>query len=83
MKINNMPDKIASAASYCVSGTLVCGGGVAQWINDLDWNKVAVISGILVGIATLLMNAWYKSQTLKAYRDSIVRGIPISPPEGD
>ncbi|GAA0467976.1 hypothetical protein GCM10009413_00030 [Tatumella punctata] len=56
---------------------------MAQWINDLDWNKIAVISGIIVGVATLLVNAWYKSQTLKAYKDSIARGIPSAPPEGD
>ena len=77
MKI--MPDKIASAVSYCVSGTLVCGGSVSQWIHNLDWNQVAVISGVLIGIATFFVNAWYKRQMLKTYRDAVSRGI-ISPP---
>lgn len=77
--IKSMPDKIASAASYCVSGTLVCGGGVSQWIHDLDWNQVAVISGVVIGIATFIVNIWYKQQMLKTYRDATNRGI-ISPP---
>ncbi|MCC3745308.1 class II holin family protein [Rouxiella badensis] len=77
--IKSMPDKIASAASYCVSGTLVCGGSVSQWIHDLDWNQVAVISGVVIGIATFIVNIWYKQQMLKTYRDATNRGI-ISPP---
>ncbi|MFT4271212.1 MAG: phage holin [Pantoea sp.] len=69
MKI--MPDKIASAVSYCVSGTLVCGGSVAQWIHDLDWNKVAVISGIVIGIATFITNVYFqRRQTIAIERAS-------------
>lgn len=77
--MKTMPDKIASAASYCVSGTLVCGGGVSQWIHNLDWNQVAIVSGVVIGIATLIVNVWYKQQMLKTYRDATARGI-ISPP---
>ena len=77
-----MPDKIASAVSYCVSGTLVCGGSVAQWIQSVDWNKVAIISGVVIGAATFLLNAWYKRQILTTYRDAVARGI-ISPPSQD
>lgn len=74
-----MPDKIASATSYCVSGALVCGGSVYQWVQNLDWNTVAVISGIVIGIATFIVNAWYKRQMLKVYKGAVERGI-LSPP---
>jgi C4-dicarboxylate transporter len=75
-----MPDKIASAVSYCVSGTLVCGGSVAQWIHDLDWNKVAVISGIVIAIATFFTNLYFqRRQTIAIEKASdegktVVRG---------
>lgn len=59
--IRYMPDKIASAVSYCVSGSLICGGGILQWLHDLDWNKVAVIGGFLIGIATYLTNLYFKT----------------------
>jgi hypothetical protein len=78
--IKIMPDKIATAASYCVSGTLVCGGSVSQWIHNLDWNQVAIGSGVVIGIATFIVNVWYKQQMLKTYKSAVERGI-ISPPE--
>ncbi|WP_075181099.1 phage holin [Pantoea sp. 1.19] len=76
-----MPDKIASAASYCVSGTLVCGGSVSQWLHDLDWNLVAVISGIVIGIATFMVNLYFKHRQTKAYEQALQRGYTPAPPQ--
>lgn len=76
-----MPDKIASAASYCVSGTLVCGGGVSQWLHDLDWNQIAVMSGVVIGIATFLVNLYYKNRQTRAYEAALTRGYVPTPPQ--
>jgi len=76
-----MPDKIASGASYCVSGTLVCGGGVSQWIHNLDWNQIAIISGVVIGIATFLVNLDYKNRQTRAYEAALNRGLVQSPPQ--
>lgn len=83
-----MPDKIASGVSYCVSGSLVCGGSVAQWIHSIDWNLVAIFSGMLIGLATFFVN-WYFSNRrtkayeagVKAYEQALSRGVIQSPPE--
>jgi len=75
MKI--MPDKIASAVSYCVSGTLVCGGSVSQWIHDLDWNKVAVISGIVIGIATFFTNVYFQRRQTRAIEKAADEGRTV------
>lgn len=75
MKI--MPDKIASAVSYCVSGTLVCGGSVSQWIHDLDWNKIAVISGIVIGIATFFTNVYFQRRQTRAIEKAADEGRTV------
>lgn len=72
-------DKIATAVGYCTSSALIFWGGLVRWLNNLDWNKVAVISGIIIGIATFIVNIWYKQQMLTTYRNATSRGI-ISPP---
>ena len=77
--VKNMPDKIASTASYCVSGTLVCGGSVMHWLHELDWNKVAVISGVIIGIATFITNVYFKNRQTRAYEAALKKGM-ISPP---
>lgn len=79
MKI--MPDKIASGVSYCVSGSLVCGGSVAQWIHSIDWNLVAIISGIVIGVATFLVNLYYKNRQTKAYESALKMGFIQMPPK--
>lgn len=78
MKI--MPDKIASSVSYCVSGSLVCGGGVAQWLHSIDWNFVAILSGIVIGIATFFTNLHFNRKRTSAYLAALERGV-ITPPE--
>ncbi len=47
-----MPDKIFSAASYCTSGGLIF-TGLAQtydWFHGLDWNFIALASGVVIVI---------------------------------
>ncbi|AWC83159.1 class II holin family protein [Enterobacter cloacae complex sp. FDA-CDC-AR_0164] len=79
--IRYMPDKIASAVSYCVSGSLICGGGILQWLHDLDWNNVAVIGGFLIGIATYLTNLYFKRRQTKAYEKALKKGYITAPPQ--
>jgi FlaA1/EpsC-like NDP-sugar epimerase len=62
-----MPDKIFSAASYCTSGGLIC-TGLAQtydWFHGLDWNFIALASGVVIGVATYLTNLYYKRRWTK------------------
>ncbi len=81
--IKFMPDKIATGISYCVSGTLVCGGSVAQWFSQIDWNKVAVIVGIVVAVATYLTNVYFKARNTRAYEASLRNGLITPPPQED
>lgn len=78
MKI--MPDKIASTLTYCVSGTLVCGGSVSQWLHSLDWNLIAIISGVVIGVATFISNMYFNNKRTRAYLAALERGM-ITPPE--
>lgn len=79
--VKTMPDKIASAASYGVSGTLVFGGGMAQWLNELNWDRIAIISGIFLGVATFLVNLYYKRRQTQAYEAALNRGYTTAPPQ--
>jgi len=79
MKINNMPDKIWSGASYCTSGGLICGGGFMQWVHALNWSNIAVIVGVVMAIATYLTSAYYQNRQTKAYEKALDRGF-ITPP---
>lgn len=60
--VKTMPDKIASGATYCASGGLVCNGVLTfyEWAHRLDWNFIGLVSGVLLGIATFAVNAYYK-----------------------
>ncbi|NIF20593.1 phage holin [Candidatus Pantoea multigeneris] len=72
-----MPDKIASAVSYCVSGALVCGGSVSQWIHDLDWNQIAVVIGIVLGIATFFTNFYFQRRQTRAIEKAAGEGKAV------
>ena len=63
--------------------TLICGVGVSRWMRDLDWNQVAVISGVVIGIATFLVNVYYKNRQTKAYEAALNRGYQTTPPQED
>ncbi len=67
-----MPEKIATAGSYSVSGFLIGFGKCGHWLADLDWNKVAIILGIVIGIATYFTNVYFQrkqAQTIKENDD--------------
>ncbi len=74
-----MPDKIASGVSYCASGALVCGGSVAQWLHELDWNMVAIVCGIAIGFATYLTNLYFNMKRTKAYLRALEKGVITVP----
>lgn len=63
MKITNM-DRLSSQASYLW-------GGICIFFGAVDWNLVAIIIGIILSIATFLMNRHYrKKQDARADRES-------------
>ncbi len=80
-----MPDKIASAATYCTSGGLICSGasGMFEWLHGLDWNLIALLSGIVIGIATYITNLYFKHRQTRAYENALERGCVINPPEDE
>lgn len=63
-----------SAMSYWVSGGVV-------WLGSLDWNKVSMIGGLLLGIATFAVNWYYKRQNSLAYLKSIHSGVAADEPK--
>ncbi|QIX94197.1 lysis protein [Cedecea sp. FDAARGOS_727] len=76
-----MPDKIASIAGYCTSGSLICWGGIAKWMHDLDWNLVAVVGGFVIGLLTFFVNFYFKRRQTKAYENALARGYVTPPPQ--
>ncbi|GAB80525.1 class II holin family protein [Shimwellia blattae] len=80
MKIK-MPDKIASAVGYCTSGSLICWGGIARWMHDLDWNLVAVVGGFIIGLLTFFVNFYFKRRQTRAYEAALERGYVTPPPQ--
>ncbi|HIG8794967.1 TPA: phage holin [Raoultella terrigena] len=78
-----MPDKIFSAASYCTSGGLICTGlaRTFDWFHGLDWNFIALASGVIIGVATYLTNLYYKRRWTKMYQQSLDRGYGGQPPQ--
>ncbi|WP_126527897.1 phage holin [Serratia sp. PAMC26656] len=81
MKI--MPEKITTFISYCTSATLVCGGGILQWLHGLDWNQVAVVGGFVIGAITAVMNFYFKNRQTKAYEKALKAGYVTPPPAED
>ncbi|MEE7654178.1 bacteriophage P21 holin S [Raoultella ornithinolytica] len=78
-----MPDKIFSAASYCTSGGLICTGlaKTYDWFHGLDWNFIALASGVIIGVATYLTNLYFKRRWTKMYQQSLDRGYGGPPPQ--
>ncbi|WP_092879988.1 phage holin [Izhakiella capsodis] len=77
-----MQDKISSAASYCTSGGLIC-GGVFQWLHGLDWNFIALICGICIAIATYITNLYFKRRQTRAFESALKRGLITAPPSDE
>jgi len=80
-----MPNKFFSAATYCTSGGLICTGlaRVYDWFHGLDWNFIALISGILIGAATYFTNLYFKRRWTRAYEKALAGGKMVPPPQDD
>ncbi|HHX6177229.1 TPA: phage holin [Yersinia enterocolitica] len=74
-----MPEK-TSFASYLTGAVLVLVGKLGNLLKDLTLNDWAIVIGIIIGVATFFLNAyWQRRQTKaieKAARDgyTIIRG---------
>ena len=55
-----MSEKIATAASYSAS--------VVTTITGLTINEWVALGGLCIGLATFLVNLWYRHQLLKLQR---------------
>ncbi|EOU9498064.1 class II holin family protein [Klebsiella pneumoniae] len=76
-----MPDKIASAVGYCTSGGLICWGGIARWVHELDWNLIAVVGGFVIGLLTFFVNFYFKRRQTRAYEKALARDYVTPPPQ--
>lgn len=61
------------AASYSASAVVV-------WMSAWDWNTIALVGGLVLGIATFAVNWWYKRQNSLAYRRAIEKGVDVRGP---
>ena len=77
MKI--MTEKIAAGINYCIAGSL-CAGGILDWLQHLDWNRVAVIVGFVIGLVTYLTQTYFDWRRTRAYEKGIDAGIITAPP---
>ena len=55
-----MSEKIATAASYSASAvTTIAGVTINEWV---------ALGGLCIGLATFIVNLWYRQQVLKLQR---------------
>ncbi|WP_416261802.1 phage holin [Gibbsiella quercinecans] len=74
-----MTEKIAAGINYCIAGSL-CAGGILDWLQHLDWNRVAVIGGFVIGLVTYLTQTYFDWRRTRAYEKGIDAGIITAPP---
>lgn len=55
--------------------------GITVWLGSLDWNKISMIGGLILGVLTFAVNAYFKYQNSKAYRDSLKNGVQADEPK--
>jgi len=72
--MKNMPEKVSTAGAYSMSGILIALG---NWFSNLDWDKVALIIGILIGIATYFTNLYFQRRQTKAIEAAASLGKTI------
>jgi len=53
--------KVASAATFGGSAVSVY-GGINGWLNSLNWNAVATMGGLVLGVAGFALNWFYKER---------------------
>jgi membrane associated rhomboid family serine protease len=87
--IKTMPEKIITGASYCTSGGLICSGlsGAYDWLHGLDWNFIAIVSGVIFGAATYFTSLYFQRRmqksydaSLRIYEEALKAGIITPPP---
>lgn len=76
-----IPEKIASALSYCTSAILIFAGSFSDWLRHLDWNQIAIVGGFIIGIATYITNTYFEWRRTRAYERGVDAGIISQPPE--
>lgn len=74
-----MPEKISTAGAYSMSGILIAIGKGGVWLANLDWNKVAIILGIVIGVATYFTNVYFQRRQTKAIEEAALAGKTIIP----
>lgn len=55
--------QVASKAPYVPAA-----GSIAFGLSGSEWSAIGVIAGIVLGVATLLANIWYKRHLIKLAR---------------
>ncbi|MDU9174925.1 phage holin, partial [Klebsiella pneumoniae] len=54
-----------------------------DWFHGLDWNFIALASGVIIGVATYLTNLYFKRRWTKMYQQSLDRGYGGPPPQDE
>lgn len=63
-----------------MSGFLIAIGKFGTWLCNLDWNKIAIILGVVIGIATYFTNLYFQRRQTKAIEQAAHEGKTIIPP---
>jgi len=73
-------EKVAAAAGYCIATTM-CTAGFFDWIKHLDWNFIMTIGGFVIGLITMLIQAYFDLRRTRAYEKAINAGIVTQAPK--
>ncbi|EDW2622412.1 hypothetical protein XS45_003157, partial [Salmonella enterica subsp. enterica] len=60
--------KVTTAASYGVSVVAIT-GALLDRFTQAQWNKAAMLVGMVLGVATFFLNWYYRRRTLRQLRD--------------
>ncbi|WP_051448998.1 phage holin [Tolumonas lignilytica] len=69
-----MPERITTTAAYGVSGFLATSW---VWLKSVNWNEVAVILGIILGLVTYFTNLYFQRRQTKAIEQAAKYGVLI------
>ncbi|WP_413722228.1 phage holin [Sodalis sp. RH24] len=75
-----MPGKLTTAGAYSMSGFLIAIGNIGTWLCHLDWDKIAIILGVVIGIATYFTNLYFQRRQTKAIERAAQKGNTLIPP---
>lgn len=71
-----MPEK-TSFASYLIGAVLVLVGKLGNLLKDLTLNDWAIVIGIIIGVATFFLNAYWQRRQTKAIEKAAREGYTI------